>query len=106
MLYNILRPPITERTFEEEGYENMLHDSFMSIPVWKEAHQEPGRLEGSSGAEISSVAHGRDQFCCICSNQFWQVYNPGLCIVSIHLQAHIQKYFIFNRNIIHFTFIL
>lgn len=84
----------------------MLHDSFMSIPVWKEAHQEPGRLEGSSGAEISSVAHGRDQFCCICSNQFWQVYNPGLCIVSIHLQAHIQKYFIFNRNIIHFTFIL
>lgn len=28
----------------------------MSIPVWKEAHQEPGRLEGSSGTEISSVA--------------------------------------------------
>lgn len=69
-LYNNLKPPVTERTSEEDEYENMSHDSFVFITIWKKVHQEPRRQWWCTY-----------QFCYTGSREFWQVCNP-VCTVN------------------------
>lgn len=59
-------------------------------------------LEGSppGAREAGGQQWYRDQFCCTGSNQFWQVYNPRLCIVNIHLQADIFRSALFSTEIL------